>query len=289
MDEFSPALLPALEQEVRLRSEIKEEGEWILHVDGSSNVRGAGKGIVLTLPTGSTASRAVRGNFKATNNESEYEALIASPKNVKEVQKLTGRMAALSRFISRLSDKSHAFFGTVKNPKDFQWTGKCESALQELKSYLTTPPLLSKPLLSEVVLLYLAVSEHAVSSVLVREDGNKQLPIYYVSKALLDAETRYSHLENLALALIVAARKLRSYFQAHPIMVVTSFPIKFVLRKPEVSGRTVELGEYDVIFRPATAIQSQVLADFVAEFSPALLPNFEQEVRLRGKIKEEGE
>ena len=198
-------------------------------------------------------------------------------------------MAALSRFICRLSDKSHAFFGTVKNPKDFQWTGKCESALQELKSYLTTPPLLSKPLLSEVVLLYLAVSEHAVSSVLVREDGNKQLPIYYVSKALLDAETRYSHLENLALALIVAARKLRSYFQAHPIMVVTSFPIKFVLRKPEVSGRTVELGEYDVIFRPATAIQSQVLADFVAEFSPALLPNFEQEVRLRGKIKEEGE
>ena len=73
--------------------------------------------------------------------------LIPSPKNVKDVQKLTGRIAALSRFISRLSDKSHAFFGTLKNPKDFQWTGECESALQELKSYLTTPPLLSKPLL----------------------------------------------------------------------------------------------------------------------------------------------
>ena len=65
---------------------------------------------------------------------------IPSPKNVKEVQKLTGRMAALSRFISRLSDKSHAFFGTLKIPKDFQWTEECESALHELRAYLTTPP-----------------------------------------------------------------------------------------------------------------------------------------------------
>ena len=73
-----------------------------------------------------------------------------------------------------------------------------------------------------------------------REEGSKKLPIYYVSKAQLDAETRYSHLEKLALALIVAARKLRPYFQAHPIVVVTSFPIKLVLHKPEVSA--VELG-----------------------------------------------
>ena len=60
------------------------------------------------------------------------------------------------------------------NLKDFQWTGECESTLQELKSYLTTPPFLSKPLLGEVLLLYLAVSEHAVSAVLAREEGNKQ-------------------------------------------------------------------------------------------------------------------
>ena len=202
---------------------------------------------------------------------------IPSPKSVNEVQKLTGRMAALSRFISKLSDKCHAFFGTLKNPKDFQWTEECESVLHELKAYLTTPPLLSMPLLGEVLLLYLAVSEHAVSAVLVREEGSKQLPTYYVSKALLDPETRYSHLEKLALALIVAARKLRPYFQAHPIVVVTSFPIKLALHKPEASGRltkwAVKLGEYNVIFRPVTAIKSQALADFVAEFSPTLAPS----------------
>ena len=121
-------------------------------------------------------------------------------------------MAALSRFISRLSDKSHAFFGTLKNPMDFQWTEECKSALHELKEYLTTPPLLSKPLLGEVLLLYLAVSEHAVSAILVREEGSKQLPIYYISKALLDAETCYNHLEKLALALIVVVRKLQPFY-----------------------------------------------------------------------------
>ncbi|XP_013699878.2 uncharacterized protein LOC106403608 [Brassica napus] len=142
------------------------------------------------------------------------------------------------------------------------------------------------------VLASSSVFEHTVSAVLVREKGNKQLPIYYVSKALLDAEIRNSHIEKLAIALIVA-RKIRLYFQAHPIVVVTSFPVKFVLHKPKVSGRlakwAVELGEYDVIFRPATAIKSQVLADFVAEFSPTLFPALEQEVRLRGEAKEEEE
>ena len=215
---------------------------------------------------------------------SRFISRLSDRKNggLEKIQKLTGRMAALSRFIFRLSDKSHAFFGILKNQKDFQWREECESALHELKAYLTTPPLLSKPLLGEVLLLYLAVSEHAVS--VVREEGRKHLPIYYVSKALLDAETRCTHLEKLALALIVAAHKLRPYFQAHLIMVFTSVPIKLVFQKPEVSGHlakwAVEVGEYDVIFRPATAIKSQVLADFVAEFSPTLLPALEQEVRL---------
>lgn len=82
-------------------------------------------------------------------------------------------MATLNRFISRPSNKSHAFFKTLKNPKDFQWIEKGESALHELKTYLTTPHLLSKPLLGEVLLLYLVVSEHAVSaSWYVRREAN---------------------------------------------------------------------------------------------------------------------
>lgn len=112
-------------------------------------------------------------------------------------------------------------------------------------------------------------------------------------KSLLDAETCYGHLENLALALVNATRKLRPYFQAHQIVVLTSFPIRAVLHRPEMSGRlakwTIDLGEYDVIFRPDPAIKSQVLADFVAEFSPTMLPGLEQEVKLRDSEGEKGE
>ncbi|XP_062088902.1 uncharacterized protein LOC133795468 [Humulus lupulus] len=203
---------------------------------------------------------------------------IPSPRTKKDVQKLTGIIAVLSRFISRSSDRCQKFFDILRKNKTFQWTPECDRALQELKEYLTQPPLLSKPLEGEILYLYLSVS---VSAVLVREEERKQKPIYYTSKALLDAETSYTHLEKLALALVVAARKLRPYFQCHPIVVPTTFPMKSILHKPELSGRlakwAVELGEHDITFQPRTTIKSQVLADFVADFSPSIQKEAEGE------------
>ena len=78
--------------------------------------------------------------------------------------------------------------------------------------------------MGEDLTLYLSVSEHAVSSVLVRDEAMAQTPIYYVSKALQDAEMRYPEIEKLALALVVAARKLRPYFQSYVMLVPTSHP-----------------------------------------------------------------
>ena len=69
--------------------------------------------------------------------------------------------------------------------------------------------------------LYLAVSASAVSAALIREKGTKQLPVYYVSQAFQRAEFRYPRIEKIAFALIVALRKLRQYFQANPILVMT--------------------------------------------------------------------
>ncbi|KAL2231036.1 UNVERIFIED_CONTAM: hypothetical protein Sindi_1698000 [Sesamum indicum] len=123
----------------------------------------------------------------------------------------------------------------------------------------------------ETLFLYLGVSENAVSSVLVREEGNNQNPIYYVSKMLQGAESRYSEMEKLALALVVTARKLRPYFQSHKVVVLTNHPLKHVMSRPEASGRliewAVEWGQYDVDYQPRTAQKAQVLADFVIEFS----------------------
>uniref|UniRef100_A0A2N9FQ85 Uncharacterized protein n=1 Tax=Fagus sylvatica TaxID=28930 RepID=A0A2N9FQ85_FAGSY len=187
----------------------------------------------------------------------------------KEVQSLTGRVAALNRFVSRATDKCLPFFKTLR--KAFVWTDECQKSFEELKRYLTSPPLLSPSQQGEALSLYLAVSPTAVSSALIREDGGTQLPVYYTSKAFQGAEERYPAMEKLALALVIAARKLRPYFQSHKIIVLTNHPLRKAMNKPDAAGRliqwAVELSEFDIEYHPRQAIKAQALADFIAEFT----------------------
>ena len=104
---------------------------------------------------------------------------IEPPKNIKEVQSLTGQVATLNRFISKATDKCLPFFKILK--KAFEWTDQCQKAFQDLKVYLTTASLLSPSILGEELYLYLAVSPHAVSSTLIREEEKVQKPVYYTS------------------------------------------------------------------------------------------------------------
>ena len=177
------------------------------------------------------------------------------PNSVKEVQHLTGMAAALNRFISRSSDRLRPFFQALK--AKFEWDEECDRALESLKEYMSSPPLLVTPVPGEELFLYLAVSQHAVSAVLVRAEGIQHLPIFYVSKTLLGAETRYLPLEKLALALMMASRKLAHYFHAHTIVVLTAFPLKALFERANFSGRilkwAVELGQFDIKFQPRTA------------------------------------
>ena len=149
---------------------------------------------------------------------------------------LTGRVAALSRFMSQAIDRCASFFDMLKGSKKFEWTKKCEQAFQALKEHLGCPPLLSKPIEGETLYLYLVVSKNAVSVALVREEGKAQWPVYYLRKRLLDTKTRYPGLEKLALALVVASRKPRPYFHRHSIEVLTNFLLRQVLLKPEALG-----------------------------------------------------
>ena len=195
-----------------------------------------------------------------------------SPSGIKEVQRLTGRIAALSRFVSRASDKCQPFFQILK--KAFQWDTKCEEAFSALKTYLISPPILGSPIEGELLTLYLAVSDLSTSVVLVRDKERVQHPVYYYSRALRGAEERYPRMEKLILALVTAARKLRPYFQAHTIEVPTEYPMKHILHKPETSGRlmkwAIELSEFDIRYKSKTTIKGQVLADFVMEFTSAV-------------------
>ncbi|WZZ03192.1 hypothetical protein YC2023_089113 [Brassica napus] len=173
-------------------------------------------------------------------NPKQINALIemASPKNKREVQRLTGRIAALNRFISRSTDKCLPFYDVLRgNKKKFEWSEEFENAFQQLKRYLATPPVLAKPVEGEPLILYIAVSATAVSGVLIREKRGEQKPIFYISKTLLDAKSRYPLMEKLACAEVTSAQKLRPYFQSHTIVILTTFPLRKILHSPSQSGR----------------------------------------------------
>ena len=141
------------------------------------------------------------------------------PSNIKEVHHLTGRIAALSRFVSRASDKCQPFFQVLK--KAFQWDAHCEEAFTVLKTYLSSPPIMVSPSEGELLTLYLAISDFSTSAFRVRDKDRVQRLVYYCSRALRGAEERYPKMEKLILALVTTARKLHPYFQAHTIKIPT--------------------------------------------------------------------
>ena len=102
---------------------------------------------------------------------------------------------------------------------------ECDSAFKDLKSYLASPPILTRPNLGEDLYMYLAVSNHIVSSMLIRQCEGIQRPMYYLSETLVDAETRYLPLEKMTLALVHATRKLPYYFQAHTLWLLIEYPL----------------------------------------------------------------
>ena len=95
---------------------------------------------------------------------------LPSPRNSCEVQRLTGRNTALYRFISRSTDKCLPFYDLLRGNKKFIWNERCEEAFEQHKCYLTTPPVLAKPNRGDTLYLYIAVSDAAVSSVLLKDD-----------------------------------------------------------------------------------------------------------------------
>ena len=119
--------------------------------------------------------------------------------------------------------------------------------------------MLSSPKEGEPLYIYLAASDKAVSAAIVQNDSGEQRPVYYTSKTMNGAETRYLPLEKSALALFITAKKLPHYFQAHTMMVLTSLPLKVLFRSSDFSGRIskwgAQLGAYDVRYKPRTAIK----------------------------------
>ena len=212
-------------------------------------------------------------------NPDKIQAILdmEAPRTIREVQRLNGRINALSRFISQTADKCKPFFQLLKTAAkgSITWTTECEEAFTKLKAHMSSLPMLTSPRDGEDLYLYIAASEEAVSAVLIAQRDKEQVPIYYHSRRLQGAEIRYSPIEKIVYAVIHACRRFRAYFLAHTIVVLTSCPLRRLLHKPDISGRltkwAIELSEFDLDFRPATAIKGQAVADFMVELTPSNL------------------
>ncbi|GKD10707.1 reverse transcriptase domain-containing protein [Tanacetum coccineum] len=144
-----------------------------------------------------------------------------------------------------------------------------EEAFQKMKKFIEILPPLTTPIKGKVLVMYLAASAESINIVLLTEREERQVPIYFVSRVLQGVELNYVALEKLILALVYAVRRLRRYFQAYPIMVLTNAPIKKTLTSLEKSGRiakwAIKLEEHDIEFRERGSVQKQISKDFSIE------------------------
>ncbi|XP_021722675.1 uncharacterized protein LOC110690154 [Chenopodium quinoa] len=206
-------------------------------------------------------------------NPDKINALLEmkQPKSIRDIQRLTGRMAALTRFISKSADKALPFFVVLRQNKSFEWGKDQADALEMVRNHLKSLPTVARPEPGEYLHLYISASPKTVASVLIVERAKQQMPIYFVSHVHNAAERRYLVIEKMAFALVIAARKLRPYFDAHPIEILTNHPLEKSLQKMGTSGRllkwAVELSEYELYYKPRVSIKAQALLDFVLETS----------------------
>jgi ribonuclease HI len=198
------------------------------------------------------------------------------PNTKKGAQRLARRLASLNRFISRSTERNLPFFEILKSAEVFQWGLAQQKAFEELKQYLIKLTTLTPPSLGAPLLLYVAASHSAVSASLVQEkqDGQvkKQAPVYFVSEVLSLSKKKYTELEKVLYAVLMASRKLRHYFHAYHIIVPSSQPLKDIMRNIEATGRIgkwdAELNEFSIDYVHRSSIQSQALADFIADWMP---------------------
>ena len=110
------------------------------------------------------------------------------------------------------------------------------ASVRGVEAYLSSPPLLSPSKPGEELFLYLVVSPATVSAAFVKEEEKVQKPVYYAIRALRGAKERYPPMEKLAFALVTAARKLKPYFQAHTVIVLTDKPLRRAMSNPEAAS-----------------------------------------------------
>src|SRR3954464_12898453 len=196
------------------------------------------------------------------------------PTCLKDIQRLIGCVATVSRFVSRLGEKALPLYKLLKKVEKFTWTDEADAALKQLKEILSSAPILAAPEPGEPLLIYMAATNWVISIIVVVErkepwhEYGVQRPVYYVSEVLIESKQRYPHYQKIAYGVFLASRKLRHYFQEHPITVVSKTPLSDIINNSDATGRVakwgIELAAFEITYKRHDAIKSQALADFIA-------------------------
>jgi hypothetical protein len=161
---------------------------------------------------------------------------MAPPQSARDVQRLTCRLAALNRFISKSAERSLPFLKTLRGAKDFAWGPEQATAFESLKQHLSDLATLTSLDPSLPLLLYIAASPCAVSAALVQEQDreaiSRQCPVYYVSEVLTTSKCNMTKLEKISYAVVMASRKLRHYFEAFKVWVTSDRGLGELFRNP---------------------------------------------------------
>uniref|UniRef100_A0A2N9I8L2 RNA-directed DNA polymerase n=1 Tax=Fagus sylvatica TaxID=28930 RepID=A0A2N9I8L2_FAGSY len=199
-------------------------------------------------------------------------ATMKPPTSHKELKSFLGRLSYIRRFIPGLAAVTSTFSHLLKKRVSFNWSAECQEAFESIQAIMTKLPTVCAPIVGKPLRLYLASNSQAIRALVAQEnDDGVEQPVYYVSRGLKDTETRYSVVERACLALVYASQRLRHYFLAHKIQLMTkSHPIRSLLHRPVLSGRLaqwlLQLSQYEISTETPTAIKSQAIADLLAQF-----------------------
>jgi hypothetical protein len=211
-------------------------------------------------------------------NLSKIKAIEAleKPTQLRNVQKFAGCLASLSRFVSWLGEKAMLLYQLMKKMDHFVWSQCADDAFNDLKRALSTAPILAALAPREPMLLYIVATPRVISIMIVverAEEGKElpvQRPVYYLSEVLTLSKQNYPHYQKVAYGVYMAAKKLKHYFEEHPITVVSTTPLSEIIRCKDASGRVakwaIELAAHTIQYKPKTMTKPQIIADFFADW-----------------------
>ena len=192
------------------------------------------------------------------------------PQTETEIRGFLGRLQYISRFIVRLTDTCELIFRFLRKKQPKVWDDQCTQAFERIKEHLLSPPVLVPPMLGRPLLLYLSVSVVALGCMLAQiDDSGRERVIYYLSKRMLEYETRYIMIERFCLALVWATRRLRHYMTKYSVQLVSRLdPLRYLFDIPVLTSRLMRwlvlLTEFDIQYVTQKSIKGSVLADHLA-------------------------